>query len=661
MNRLKWMFPMILFATLPVFSYASSLGQMHISLLEGDVQIQTEETGDWVPASINMPLKEGDRIWVPTGGRLEARLRDGTAIRLDERTGLDILTLEKDDYQFNLIEGRAYINFRGGRGSFLQMETPLSSIRVFDRAIFRIDILDDRHADVSVYFGSIYAETREGRIRVDQDRTLTLREGAPAELGPIGPPDEWERWNRSRNRLYAERRGSSRYLPEELHPYSDDFDEHGRWVFVRGYGYVWTPTVVASAGWAPYRVGRWVWIRGDYVWISYEPWGWVPYHYGRWVFVPPFGWCWVPPVRGGVYWGPGFVAWVYTPAYICWVPLAPGEIYYGYGYFGPHSVNLLQVNIATLNLQKVVYKNVHVHNAVTIVHRDTFVHGRKVEVKVSENPFLKERIHIGRPDIRPERPTLMPVIREIHPERRPPKKIEEIRPTEIKMRRPLTRQPEASVIRPETPPREMEVKPKEIRPFEKFERKEDRIEDRPKERDLERRGRKPSPRELESPVERRPAEKPESPAEKRLRERGSERSTEHPLGKPPEKAFEKPVERPSPPKVERPTEDRKSIEPARERGKESTPVPEPRRGPIQEREVQKSFEERRQIREREIERRGRSGRDVERPQEVGADERRGGKTEKPILRGEGEGPGRSTGPGPTSERPSFERERDRRP
>jgi len=93
----------------------------------------------------------------------------------------------------------------------------------------------------------------------------------------MGPPDEWERWNKGRNdRIYASGGKSSRYLPAELRPYSYDFDNSGRWVQVPQYGYVWTPTVVIGASWSPYRHGRWIWRGGDYIWVGYEPWGWAP-------------------------------------------------------------------------------------------------------------------------------------------------------------------------------------------------------------------------------------------------------------------------------------------------------------------------------------------------------------------------------------------------
>jgi len=580
MKTLKWMVLAAVLIFLPAISFPQprpetgpqprpetgpvTLGFLRVSLIEGDVQINTVDTEDWVPASINMPLRDGDRLWVPEGGRAELQLRDGTAVRVDEKTSLDIIRMEKDSSQFYLAEGRAYANFAGLRGTVLQIDTPVSSVRAYDQAIFRVDILDERYTDVSVYMGSVYAESQDGRTRVDENTTLALREGFPAELGPMGPPDEWEAWNKDRNRKYVERRAPSRHLPEELQSYSSDFEDNGRWVNVREYGYVWTPTVVVSAEWAPYRVGRWVWIGGDYVWISHEPWGWAPYHYGRWSFVPTFGWCWVPPRRGAVYWGPGFVGWVQTPTHVSWVPLAPGEIYYGHGHYGPHSVNITNINVTNINVQKIVYKNVNVRNSVTVVNRNTFISGKHEEVRVKENPFLREKLHIGRPDIKPERATRMPVVREIPQTKRPPEKIREIKVREIKERRPLAREKDASVLRPQSPPKEMEIKRIE-RPTVQREPEKGR-ERRP---EMERGRQQQAPRkEIEKPREKRPLERgiekpgvkgPGTEIEKRPRERrppggGIEKPQEF---KPQEKGIEKPGGRKPDTEIEKRPRERK--------------------------------------------------------------------------------------------------------
>jgi len=449
MKFCKFMFIVLILSLLPVYAYSSTpppLGLLRISLTEGDVQMKTEDTSDWVPAAINTPLKEGDQIWVPESGRTEIQLRDGTYVRLDENSSLEILTVGNDSFQLHLAAGHAYVNFRGRRGSVLQIDTPVSSVRAYDRSKYRIDVADDGYTDISVFKGTVYAESQSGSTTVTKGNALSVGGEVSAELAPLGPSDEWEKWNMDRDsRLDVQGRSYS-YLPDDLNTYSYDFDENGRWVNTTDYGYVWTPTVVVSAGWSPYRVGRWTWVGGDYVWISYEPWGWVPYHYGRWSFVASFGWCWIPPVRGAVYWGPGFVGWVNTPSYVAWVPLAPGEIYYGYGNYGPGSVNIINVNINNI-VVKNVYRNVHVLNAVSVINRNVFVRGKYVYERPRQNPFLTNRINIGRPEIKPGRNAFMPVIKDIPKSKRPPQSVRNIRVRELKRERPLVAERKASVFR----------------------------------------------------------------------------------------------------------------------------------------------------------------------------------------------------------------------
>jgi hypothetical protein len=652
LRRLAFIF---ILSLLPAYAHSQNLGDLRISLIDGDVQIRTEDTGDWVPASINMPLRDGDRIWVPEGGKTELQLKDGTSLRLDEKSALEILTLDKDSLQFYLTEGHAYANFKGRKGSLLQMDTPISSVRAYDRSIFRMDIADDGLTQVSVFRGTVDAESKTGKTTIRSGYTLALKEETYAELSPLGPPDEWERWNSERDRRLAERRPPSRNLPEELYAYSSDFEENGRWVYASEYGYVWTPRVVVSVGWAPYRMGRWVWIAGDYVWISYEPWGWVPYHYGRWALVASIGWCWVPPVRGAVFWGPGFVAWVRTPTHVAWVPLAPREIYYGRGHYGPHSVNITNVNITNIQVNQTTYKNIHVQNAVTVVHQDTFVKGKHVDVKVKENPFLKEKISVGRPDIKPEKATHMPVIKEIPQTKRPPEPIQEIRVKELKEKRPLVKERNASVLRPESPPKEMTLKVKEGKPVER--KVEQTRGSRPTEKGVEKpRESKPLDRKIEKPTsvekgkekpqESKPSEKgiekprsmekeiakpkearpPEKGAEKGKESKPSERAIEKPREtKPPERGVEKPgeslpqggrgMEKPKEPKpiekgIERP-KDLKPPEKGIEKPQESRP---PERGTEKSRPLEKGIEKGRSV-EKGIESRP-PERGVEKPREL---------------------------------------------
>jgi hypothetical protein len=440
---------------LPVYAH-SSLGFARISFLEGDVQVRTPEVGEWMPAAVNTPVDEGDELWVPEGARVELQLSGGTSIRLDRNSALQILTLEKTSSQFYLSEGRVYVDHNAVRGNVIQFDTPGSSVRAYDKSVFRVDV-SEGFTDVSVFTGSVDAEGRDGKTRVNAGRTLTFGDGRDAELAPVGERDEWENWNRERDRRYASRGDSYRYLPEELRSYSNDFDDSGRWVQVGEYGTVWAPRSTPRE-WAPYRTGRWMWRGGDYVWISYEPWGWAPYHYGRWAFVPAIGWFWVPPPRGEVYWGPGYVGWVRTADHVAWVPLAPRETYYGYGNFGPHSVDIRRRDNRQINVTNITYRNVQVNNSVTIINHNTFVTGRQETVNVKQNLFLTEKVSIGRPDIKPERASFAPVIKVIEPAKLPPQQVNKIEVKQLKQERRLEKEQTKSVINRGAPAKALVVK-----------------------------------------------------------------------------------------------------------------------------------------------------------------------------------------------------------
>lgn len=468
---------------------ASSPGTMRVGLVEGDVQVRIAETGEWAPVAVNTPILEGDAIWVPDGSRVELQTGDGSYIRLREYTAFDILRMDAGSFQFHLDVGSAYVLSRVPKRVVLQIDTPDASVRAFGKARFRVDV-PDGETDVAVLKGSVLAESDEGTTKVRRGEMLVVAPDGYAELSPLPEPDEWERWNRERDRIVLARGESTRHLPDELAIYAGDFDINGRWVYVQDYGYCWTPTVVVIRDWAPYRHGRWVWRGGDYVWIGYEPWGWAPYHYGRWAFVARVGWCWVPPSRGEVIWGPGYVGWVRTPEYVAWVPLAPREIYYGHGDYGRFSVNVAKVNIGGVRVTN-VYRNVNVVNSVTVVNQTTFVTGRHAPLdrnaaaNAREDFTRRRNIVVGRPPVKPTAESHVPVVRPIPEAKRPPAAVRRIDARQLRQSRPLVREPDRSALRPEERPRSLEVRrvEKARPPNERIrERRERAVETAPRER-----------------------------------------------------------------------------------------------------------------------------------------------------------------------------------
>jgi hypothetical protein len=441
---------------IPAAAFPQNLERARISYLENDVQINTKGTEDWFPATVNTPLQEGDRIWVPSGARSEVQIRGGVTVRLDADTSLDILSLEQDSLQFYVNGGRTYINSSNSAIGNIQIETPLSSVSCYDNAIVMIDVTGNGATDLSVLAGYASAESRDGKTRVDADTTLRIEENLAAESLPLGPPDEWAEWNRDRDLNLADAGESLRYLPEELGDYATDFEANGRWLHTSDYGYVWSPMAAFSLDWAPYRIGRWVWISGSYVWISGEHWGWAPYHYGRWVHHPTSGWCWIPPRRGQAHWSPGYVGWVHTPEYVSWVPLAPGDTYYGYGHYGPGSMNVtgFSAGAAGFNLS---FRNINVRNAVSVQHRDTFLTGKHVDFRMRENPFARRDVSIGPPTYKPVRQTLSPALRQVQRDHLPPDRLRATRVDALKKQRRVVTDHQGSVFTPGRPAREMKI------------------------------------------------------------------------------------------------------------------------------------------------------------------------------------------------------------
>ncbi|HEY5974091.1 MAG TPA: DUF6600 domain-containing protein, partial [Geobacteraceae bacterium] len=431
---------------LPAFCQAAELGAARLSLIKGDVQVFTDDTQEWVPVTINFPLKEGDRIWVPAGARSEIHIQGGVYLRLDAQSAIDILSLDEESFQFHLQQGHAYINNRKGGIDHIQVDTPLSSIGCFDNSLIMIDVDDSGSTTASVLKGSATAETRAGKTRVVAGNALRLFDDQTAESFPLGRPDTWERWNRRQDQHKADTAESLRYLPDELDDYAAELDANGSWQHIAEYGYVWTPRVTAI-DWSPYRSGRWVWIRGDYVWVSYEPWGWAPHHFGRWVYLAGPGWCWVPPDRHTAHWGPGYVGWVHTNSHVGWVPLAPGDPYYARRAYGPGSVNV-SINQAIVRPQ---YRNVQVRNAVTVLPRETFLTGRRVKGGSSVDLFRQQNAVFGPHVYRGERPSTVPSARSVPRERRPPEGVQAAPVDKVRKERRIIREMKDSVFSPERP------------------------------------------------------------------------------------------------------------------------------------------------------------------------------------------------------------------
>lgn len=395
-----------------------------IAELRGEVQVFDEQEGQWQGAVRNRPVTSGDRFATEASGRLEIRV-GSTTFRLGPNSELEVLRLDDERVRVQLHTGSLAVRVRSrDKADELQLVTDEARFQPLRSGHYRIDRIDDT-SYAAAWRGSLRVQDREDGFTVDSGRRAELwrsRGELQREWVSI-QNDEFGDWVVRADRE-DDRYASRRYVSPEMTG-AEDLDRYGRWDTHPEYGAVWTPTVVVS-GWAPYRHGRWVWVRPwGWTWVDEAPWGFAPFHYGRWVYWRD-RWCWTPGeyVARPVY-APALVAWVGGSHWnvsvsiggpvVGWVPLAPREVfvpYYRHSQTYVDRVNVVrpgQPRPVPPVSEPIMYANQKVQNAVTVVPRDVLQQRQPVQRAVID---LRDNEAVRRP---------LPVVREA-PVQAPPQR-----------------------------------------------------------------------------------------------------------------------------------------------------------------------------------------------------------------------------------------------
>jgi hypothetical protein len=309
-----------------------------VAELQGRVLWFDHEEGQWVDAERNRPLTGGDRFATAADGHVQLRI-GSTTLRLGRASELEVVQLDDERLVFQLHAGQLALRVRSREvAREIEVGTPEARLQPVRSGHYRIDRVDDS-TWVGSWRGEVAVADRAGLAVAAGQRLELYRETGTNDLrhawGPI-PEDEFAAWAVREDQRDDQRSASYRYVSPEMTGV-EDLDRYGRWDQHPEYGAIWYPLRV-QVGWAPYRYGRWAWVRPwGWTWIDEAPWGFAPFHYGRWVW---WGgrWGWAP---GGYVvrpvFAPALVAWVGGanwgvtvniggPA-VGWVPLAPFEVY----------------------------------------------------------------------------------------------------------------------------------------------------------------------------------------------------------------------------------------------------------------------------------------------------------------------------------------------
>jgi len=309
-----------------------------ISLVEGEAAVFVDPEVGWEGARINASLTGENSVWTEPGARAEI-LFGATALRLGETTQLDIIRLDDESFQAHVTRGTLTLRLREvGRNESFFVSTPEGRFQFRGNGRYRLESDPARGESVlTVFAGTARLEMQGGYVNVDTGRAVRVSGGEqPRYMSEAVYSTALDEWAYARDQRWDQRE-SLRYVPRQMTGW-EDLDDYGTWRNDPEYGAVWYPTQV-EAGWAPYRYGRWTWVRPwGWTWVDDAPWGYAPFHYGRWVYVGN-RWGWYPGrYSGRPVWAPALVGWIGGSGWnlsfstgvgsaLGWYPLSPYDAY----------------------------------------------------------------------------------------------------------------------------------------------------------------------------------------------------------------------------------------------------------------------------------------------------------------------------------------------
>jgi hypothetical protein len=359
-----------------------------ISETVGTVWFFEPEQGEWVQAQRNRPVTQGDRFNTDRGGRVEVQI-GSTTVRIGGGSELAFTELDDEHLRLQLTQGSVALHLRRDEAARdVAVLTRQGRFEPLQAGRYRVDA-DNR---------SVFGAATEGAMRYEsRDSTLTIGQGQRAEFWLEGgdrthyawtdmPSDRFADWVRQEEREDSERRAErerERGFSSEMTG-ADDLHRYGEWDEHPRYGSIWYPRGVSS-GWAPYRDGRWAYVRPwGWTWVDNAPWGFAPFHYGRWVHhAGRWGWCPGQYTARPVY-APALVGWIGNgnvsvniriggPGYVGWVPLSPYDVY------RPH----YHVPVTPVYIRNINHTHHHWHNPPRYPHHprpgEPIMHGGNVQ------------------------------------------------------------------------------------------------------------------------------------------------------------------------------------------------------------------------------------------------------------------------------------------
>jgi len=170
-----------------------------VSYFYGNVALK-EPPQEWNKAQLDQSVKEGEWLRTQTESRCELTIIDGTVIRIDESTNLQIEGLEVEGdpilhLKLNVPLGRIWTNVKKlSKGSKFNVKNPVVVAGVRG-TVYSMDVLPDSSAKIKVYKGEVNVSNEPLKKRMEQKKGLGKVKQVPGPHQIKGPQEvSIEQW-----------------------------------------------------------------------------------------------------------------------------------------------------------------------------------------------------------------------------------------------------------------------------------------------------------------------------------------------------------------------------------------------------------------------------------------------------------------------------------
>src|SRR6267378_6038015 len=170
-------------------------GAARISFIHGDLATQHSNSSEWVAATLNTPVVNGDHLSTGKRSRVEIQLDHANILRMSDESTANVVNLSRTQIQLQIGQGLMNYDVLKDSEANVEIDTPNVAIRPqMNEGSYRISVNSNGETIVDVRKGSAEISTAQGSPRVDRDQRITIQgnaDNAQYNVSEAFRKDDW--------------------------------------------------------------------------------------------------------------------------------------------------------------------------------------------------------------------------------------------------------------------------------------------------------------------------------------------------------------------------------------------------------------------------------------------------------------------------------------